>query len=161
MVIDGIRHRTYQSAVEAVFGKSGGRLLAVIQYPNLVLTAIACELPAAGRAWMLAPPCPPASRPACGPAEAWRPNPLPPLLPGPFWADNITAANSMKYFAYSYKSFADSSLCTAVDEATGAGAAAAGRCARAGLGRTRCPPLPHPTNQGQPPPSPADSRLLH
>ncbi len=34
-------------------------------------------------------------------------------------ADNITAATSMKYFATSYKSFADTSLCTAVDETTG------------------------------------------
>ncbi|KAI7842784.1 hypothetical protein COHA_003530 [Chlorella ohadii] len=74
MVIKGVRYRTYQSAVEAVFGRRGGILLAVIQYPNLVLTAIAY---------------------------------------------NITAATSMKYFATSYKSFADTSLCTAVDETTG------------------------------------------
>ncbi len=44
MVIKGVRYRTYQSAVEAVFGRRGGILLAVIQYPNLVLTAIACAL---------------------------------------------------------------------------------------------------------------------
>lgn len=44
MVIKGVRHRTYQSAVEAVFGRRGGILLAVVQYPNLCLTAIACEL---------------------------------------------------------------------------------------------------------------------
>lgn len=43
MVIDGVRYRTYQSAVEAVFGRKGGILLAIVQYPNLVLTAIACE----------------------------------------------------------------------------------------------------------------------
>lgn len=35
-------------------------------------------------------------------------------------ADNITAANSMKYFAYTYSSFANSSLCTEVDPTTGA-----------------------------------------
>lgn len=43
MVIKGVRHRTYQSAVEAVFGRRGGILLAAVQYPNLCLTAIACE----------------------------------------------------------------------------------------------------------------------
>ncbi|EFN54604.1 hypothetical protein CHLNCDRAFT_58128 [Chlorella variabilis] len=74
MVIDGVRYRTYQSAVEAVFGRRGGILLAIVQYPNLVLTAIAY---------------------------------------------NITAANSMKYFAYTYSSFANSSLCTEVDPTTG------------------------------------------
>lgn len=74
MVIDGVRYRTYQSAVEAVFGKVGGIILAIVQYPNLVLTAIAY---------------------------------------------NITAANSMKYFAYTYKSFASSSICTAVDPDSG------------------------------------------
>ncbi|KAL4431404.1 hypothetical protein ABPG75_006660 [Micractinium tetrahymenae] len=74
MVINGVRYRTYQSAVEACFGRRGGILLAIVQYPNLILTAIAY---------------------------------------------NITAANSMKYFAYTYKSFADSSLCTAVHPETG------------------------------------------
>ncbi|PRW32581.1 Amino acid permease 2 [Chlorella sorokiniana] len=74
MVINGVRYRTYQSAVEAVFGRRGGILLAIVQYPNLVLTAIAY---------------------------------------------NITAATSMKYFAQTYKSFADSSLCTEVDTTTG------------------------------------------
>lgn len=49
MVIDGVRFRTYQAAVEAVFGRRGGILLAVIQYPNLVLTAIACEPGTAAR----------------------------------------------------------------------------------------------------------------
>lgn len=36
MVVDGVRYRTYQGAVEAVFGPRGGILLAIIQYPNLV-----------------------------------------------------------------------------------------------------------------------------
>lgn len=74
MVINGVRYRTYQSAVEACFGRRGGILLAIVQYPNLVLTAIAY---------------------------------------------NITAANSMKYLAYTYKSFATSSLCTETDPDTG------------------------------------------
>lgn len=47
MVINGVRHRTYQSAVEAVFGRRGGILLAIVQYPNLVLTAIAYSITAA------------------------------------------------------------------------------------------------------------------
>lgn len=69
MVIDGVRYRSYQSAVEAVFGRVGGIILAIVQYPNLILTAIAY---------------------------------------------NITGANSMKYFAYSYPSFATSSICREV-----------------------------------------------
>ncbi|PSC75625.1 transmembrane amino acid transporter [Micractinium conductrix] len=74
MVVDGVRYRTYQSAVEACFGKRGGIILAIVQYPNLVLTAVAY---------------------------------------------NITAANSMKSFAFTYKSFTSSPLCTLVDEETG------------------------------------------
>lgn len=62
-------------AVEACFGRVGGVLLAIVQYPNLFLTAIAY---------------------------------------------NITGANSITYFAYSYKSFADSSLCTGTNDAGGA-----------------------------------------
>ena len=31
------------AAVEACFGKRGGIILAIVQYPNLVLTAVACE----------------------------------------------------------------------------------------------------------------------
>eukprot|EP00887_Chlorella_sp_A99_P002221 scaffold21.g2221.t1 len=44
MVIDGIRYRTYQSAVEALFGRAGGIALAIVQYPNLILTAIAYNI---------------------------------------------------------------------------------------------------------------------
>lgn len=44
MVIDGVRYRTYQSAVEAVFGRRGGIILACVQYPNLILTAIAYNI---------------------------------------------------------------------------------------------------------------------
>lgn len=37
-VIKGKRHRTYQAAVESVFGRRGGIAILWLQYSNLVLT---------------------------------------------------------------------------------------------------------------------------
>ena len=136
MVIKGVRHRTYQGAVEAVFGRRGGILLAVVQYPNLVLTAIACELRQGAHRWRVRRleqrkrAAAAAAAVPVGTTVRFHCMPPPPLTHRHVCrADNITAATSMKYFAQTYKSFADTSLCTAVDETTGA---ARGQCMHPG-----------------------------
>lgn len=49
-IIDGKRRRSYTAVVEAVFGRRGGIAIAWIQYVNLILTAVACELLQSGLA---------------------------------------------------------------------------------------------------------------
>ena len=45
-VIDGVRHRTYQSAVESALGRRAGIVLAVVQYTSLFLSTVGINITA-------------------------------------------------------------------------------------------------------------------